>query len=298
LSMFALFEVMTLEGWGDNVRPLLHTRLHLVFFFLLFIFLSNLTLMNMLIGILCEVVTETSSEEKEFALRQDLADSVMTILESYDVEDDKSLRKAEFKPLMKNPDLQSILSSHNVDWVDLQKLEDVLFEEDEEEGDSPSSDSKRQPIAGKVFKEITFPEFLEKVFQLRGGNAASVTDMVELRTFLTKRFARLESKLLRNDSSITLRGLDTVVKPDPPPAAPDVAPPSVAELKEMTLPGQVGRQDSKDAANQHFQEAVMSQLAMLKANQDELRHEVAQLNRAIGELNTNQQQTGLPGIEC
>jgi voltage-gated sodium channel len=47
LSLFALFEVMTLEGWTDYVRPMLASRLDMVVFFLTFIFVSTFFLLNL-----------------------------------------------------------------------------------------------------------------------------------------------------------------------------------------------------------------------------------------------------------
>merc|ERR1719228_10793 len=44
------------------------------FFFLLFIFLSNLTLLNMLIGVLVEVISNVSRDERDNAERQELED--------------------------------------------------------------------------------------------------------------------------------------------------------------------------------------------------------------------------------
>lgn len=65
LSMFALFEVMTLEGWGDNVRPLLHTRLHLVFFFLLFIFVTAFFMLNLVTAVVVDRTVAAQEEVEE-----------------------------------------------------------------------------------------------------------------------------------------------------------------------------------------------------------------------------------------
>lgn len=65
LSMFALFEVMTLEGWCDYVRPLLTARPHIVFCFLLFIFVSVFFLLNLLTAV---VVDRTLTAQKEAKL--------------------------------------------------------------------------------------------------------------------------------------------------------------------------------------------------------------------------------------
>lgn len=62
LSMFALFEVMTLEGWCDYVRPLLYARPHIVACFLFFIFVSVFFLLNLLTAV---VVDRTLTAQKQ-----------------------------------------------------------------------------------------------------------------------------------------------------------------------------------------------------------------------------------------
>jgi len=67
LSMFALFEVMTLEGWTDYVRPLMHTRMYLVFFFLFFIFVTAFFMLNLVTAVVVDrtVAAQKSAEDLE-----------------------------------------------------------------------------------------------------------------------------------------------------------------------------------------------------------------------------------------
>lgn len=63
LSMFALFEVMTLEGWVDYVRPMLHSRLDMVLFFLIFIFISAFFLLNLVTAVVVDRTLEAQREQ-------------------------------------------------------------------------------------------------------------------------------------------------------------------------------------------------------------------------------------------
>lgn len=63
LSMFALFEVMTLEGWTDYVRPLLASRLDMVLFFLTFIFVSAFFLLNLVTAVVVDRTLEAQSQQ-------------------------------------------------------------------------------------------------------------------------------------------------------------------------------------------------------------------------------------------
>merc|ERR1719507_326991 len=113
-----------MDAVGDMLADLLEVHWAYSAFLLLFIFLSNLTMLNMLIGILCEVVTRVTSEQADNSAREELGAQVLDILECYDIEDDRHLRKPEFNQMMSNPDMQMILRHHGIDMEDIQKLED------------------------------------------------------------------------------------------------------------------------------------------------------------------------------
>lgn len=73
MSMFSLFEVMTLEGWVDYVRPLIHTRVHMVFFFLFFIFITSFFMLNLVTAVVVDrtVSAQEQMEENEEKEAQD-----------------------------------------------------------------------------------------------------------------------------------------------------------------------------------------------------------------------------------
>jgi hypothetical protein len=62
-SLFSLFEIMTLEGWTDYARPLLHTRYWpWVLFFLFFIFVASFFFLNLITAV---VVDRTLAAQDE-----------------------------------------------------------------------------------------------------------------------------------------------------------------------------------------------------------------------------------------
>mmetsp|Transcript_31337 Transcript_31337/g.89961 ORF Transcript_31337/g.89961 Transcript_31337/m.89961 type:complete len:480 (+) Transcript_31337:83-1522(+) len=72
LSMFALFEIMTLEGWVDYVRPLLHSRPHLVCFFLIFIFITAFFMLNLVTAVIVDRTRVAQDEELEYEAKEAL----------------------------------------------------------------------------------------------------------------------------------------------------------------------------------------------------------------------------------
>lgn len=239
-------------------------------------------MLNMLIGILCDVVTRVTEEESESAAKADLEASVLDILECYDVEDDRHLRLPEFKQMMDNVDMQVILRDHDIDFNDLIKLEDVLFEAEGLDGEGEDGLVK--------CKELSFSDFVEKVVQLRGGNSATVTDIVELRGYLNRKFIQIEKKVLT-----TLPPPPSSGPGEPPPGRPahaasssslaEGAPGDTPPAMDAALPGQIRPSGhGSDSSDASFQEAVLSQLSLLRMGQEMLRGEITDLNIQVQAL--------------
>ena len=65
--------------------------------------------MNMLVGILCEVIHQVSGLEKEQAMVSQLKKRLLEVVDCFDGDDDDSIDKQEFQLLIQNPELRSIL---------------------------------------------------------------------------------------------------------------------------------------------------------------------------------------------
>mmetsp|Transcript_74532 Transcript_74532/g.216180 ORF Transcript_74532/g.216180 Transcript_74532/m.216180 type:complete len:589 (+) Transcript_74532:2-1768(+) len=258
-----------------------------------YIFMSNLTMLNMLIGVLCEVIARVTEDEKNASARAELESSITDILECYDVEDDRHLKKREFHAMMGNPDLKLILASHDIDHADLLKLEDVLFHKDASEDGST--------------EQISFGKFLEKVLQLRGGNAATVGDVVELRGFLNAKLLQLEAECKKATQTaaptastcemLPARTTATAAAPmDDGPLLPGQvrSSPTVAfddspcsksgggPSPALSTRGADAQAHARGGVT--FQEAVLAQLAEIRAHQDALQNDVLNLTTRLQEL--------------
>ena len=58
-SAYALFQIMTLEGWGDIARPVMEVYPIAWLFFVIFILVSTFTMLNLFIAV---VATSMQSE--------------------------------------------------------------------------------------------------------------------------------------------------------------------------------------------------------------------------------------------
>merc|ERR1719379_1002440 len=78
---------------------------------LIYVFLAMFTILNMLIGILCEVVSAVSEAAKEEAVVDNLRETLLGILEQFDEDGNQSVSKDEFELLIKDPEAVKALES-------------------------------------------------------------------------------------------------------------------------------------------------------------------------------------------
>merc|ERR1719446_1152435 len=72
---------------------------------LMFILLASLTVMNMLVGVLCEVVSVVSSVEKESMLISYVKGTLLNMLRTsgLDADNDQMIDRTEWEALLENP---------------------------------------------------------------------------------------------------------------------------------------------------------------------------------------------------
>lgn len=134
-----------------------------------FILLGSVTMMNMLVGVLVEViktVSEIEREQMEVSFVKKIFSDMITKL-NLDADGDNKISKDEFDTLLSKPEAAKALLNIGVDVVGLVDYRDVLFGK---EGDV----------------ELSFAEFMEAILELRGTNNAKVKDIVDLRKFLSQ----------------------------------------------------------------------------------------------------------------
>eukprot|EP00746_Dinoflagellata_sp_MGD_P067751 gnl/MRDRNA2_/MRDRNA2_27972_c0_seq1.p1 gnl/MRDRNA2_/MRDRNA2_27972_c0~~gnl/MRDRNA2_/MRDRNA2_27972_c0_seq1.p1 ORF type:complete len:777 (-),score=98.44 gnl/MRDRNA2_/MRDRNA2_27972_c0_seq1:87-2417(-) len=192
------------DGFADVINLLRMYEPFLAVLFLFFVFICSFTVLNMLVGIICEVASTVSTEEQEEASIQYLRNTLLELMECYDIDDDRHIRRDEFELLLKNPEACLILSSFGVNVNDLISLKDHLFEQrefyDEALEDQQVSENSQDTFSApqkvaKKWRKISFAEFLSIVLRLRGGNKATVIDIVDLRDYLNDRLHAMEDKL-------------------------------------------------------------------------------------------------------
>jgi hypothetical protein len=141
----------------------------------IFALLASLTVMNLLVGVLCEVVSCVAAIEKETVQVNFVKAKVQETLRDVDCADDANICRLDFERVLAQPVAARALQDVGVDVVGLVDFADFIFS------------SKNS---------ISFEDFMETVLQLRGSNMSTVKDIVNLRKCMLLEFTRVENSLM------------------------------------------------------------------------------------------------------
>jgi voltage-gated sodium channel len=130
----------------------------------IFVLLSALTVMNMLIGVLCEVVLEVSAEEKEKRVKDKMQKTLLIMLQKLDEDNSGELSKAEVQAVICDPDAVEVMKDIQVDTQHLLDITEMLY----------TSEDSTLPIS--VIMSI--------VLSLRGRRAATMNDLAKGYNFM------------------------------------------------------------------------------------------------------------------
>jgi len=176
LSMYTLFIYGTfLDSLNDFVDAVKAESGVCLAVLAIFAVISALTLLNMLIGVLCEVVSAISSTEKEQILTEKVRDKFGKIIGDIDKDGDMMISWAEVSSMAEHKDAAETLASVNINMVDMIEIaEDFIF----------TGVNNQQ-------KSLTFQQFMAMALDCRNTHTAVIRDVMVLR----KRFNRKISDL-------------------------------------------------------------------------------------------------------
>lgn len=137
---------------------------------LMYLLLSQLTILNMLIGILCDVVATVADVEKEEAFVRDMEAKVEALAQSLDTEQTGCVTKDEFDQVIHRQDVLQNLSDMGVDVVGLVDFASFVFHECE---------------------ELSYNNFLHMVLKFRGAKTATVKDIMDMRKQLSMQHSHI-----------------------------------------------------------------------------------------------------------
>lgn len=166
LAMYSLLIYTTflddLSAFMDDCRAEEGRNWYLIVIGMAFICLASLTVMNMLVGVLCEVVSAVAATEKEEMMQENVSNNLQGVLAELDKNFNKKISYEEFSAIIEKPRALRGLAQIGVDPIGIVDLAELFFFD------------HNQPI------ELDFSEFMDMVLSLRESNTATVKDMLRL----------------------------------------------------------------------------------------------------------------------
>jgi len=131
---------------------------------MVFICLAVLTLMNMLVGVLVEVVGAIAITEKESLVVLNLAASLREAMTQHEMDPEEPMTQKQFQDLLVEPEIAHIISSVGADVVMLAEMSEAIYEDIHRERGETT---------------MKFEAFVDLILNLRGNNPAKVKDVKE-----------------------------------------------------------------------------------------------------------------------
>jgi len=148
-----------------------------------FLVLAVITIMNMLLGVLVEVVAAVAATEKEGMTVSAVSQQLRQVMvETLDINIKNPILKADFRSLLLKPEINSILVDVKVDVIGLMEAVDVIYEDLE----------RHEPGKG-----MSFEDFVELVLNMRGTNQATVKDTKELIRLMNKKIEEVGNTITK-----------------------------------------------------------------------------------------------------
>eukprot|EP00929_Paragymnodinium_shiwhaense_P008086 TRINITY_DN112004_c0_g1_i1.p1 TRINITY_DN112004_c0_g1~~TRINITY_DN112004_c0_g1_i1.p1 ORF type:complete len:801 (-),score=165.70 TRINITY_DN112004_c0_g1_i1:184-2586(-) len=142
--------------------------------FCVFIFMVGVTLLNMFVGIMVQVVYVTANLEKEEYHCGRMYDTLLKILSKMDIDGDGTLDMYEFTQALQSTEVHEFLESCDIDVVGLVEHLNFLF---------------------KSGRQFDFGEIIGIMLDLRGSTPCTVKHIVTLRAWVSSELEELHDKI-------------------------------------------------------------------------------------------------------
>eukprot|EP00930_Biecheleria_cincta_P069477 TRINITY_DN57213_c0_g1_i1.p1 TRINITY_DN57213_c0_g1~~TRINITY_DN57213_c0_g1_i1.p1 ORF type:complete len:499 (-),score=80.95 TRINITY_DN57213_c0_g1_i1:210-1706(-) len=157
-----------------------------------YIGLAALTVMNMLVGVLCDVIQSVAEVEKETMLCDQVTSELGEILKTLDQDGNGMLSIAEVQKLLTVDGALKALDNVGVDPLLILDFAEMYF-----------FDEHGEPT------EMTFERFMEIVLDLRASNEATLKDIMNLNKHISSKMASqskvMESRLTGLEQDLKVR---------------------------------------------------------------------------------------------
>jgi hypothetical protein len=191
-SMFSLFIYGTVlddvTACTDAIRGT--ENVFMLSLFIVFILISSFTILNMLIGILCEVVSATAESEKTKAVETSAKEAITTLFEKMDVDGSGTITQEEFMHMRDDETVRQALEEMDIYESHFTRYCELLFQ------------GKKAQQAGKP-PVIDFEALITMLLRLSPGNHINALDFSLLQASIDRTQECLRDRVLGINSKIS-----------------------------------------------------------------------------------------------
>lgn len=220
ISVITLFVMGCLLDDITAVVQLLREDWPYMVVFFVFVVLASFTILNMLIGIMAEVVVQTADSEKEVVAKHTVRSIMKDLYSAIDQNGDGTISHVEFDKMLEDERALKAVKMLGIKEERLDELSKQIFEDDslmpESDGSAtrrsvgPAPEGhvgrssemedgvghKRQGTWYHPGKELTFPQFMDELMSLQSGDALSVRDIAAASRRLDEACRRLDGAIM------------------------------------------------------------------------------------------------------
>lgn len=153
--------------------------------FIIFMIISAFCLLNMLIGVLCEVIDDSAAKENESTQISELKRNMATAFKAIDSSQDGLITSSEWKAMKDRPEVRASMANLGVEeqyiGFRLGQMQESLFGNADGEVDAREG--------------LSFEQFISKVMEIRPDTDASALDIELLRTRVEREEKSFTSRL-------------------------------------------------------------------------------------------------------
>eukprot|EP00405_Crypthecodinium_cohnii_P050441 CAMPEP_0206609454 /NCGR_PEP_ID=MMETSP0325_2-20121206/53800_1 /ASSEMBLY_ACC=CAM_ASM_000347 /TAXON_ID=2866 /ORGANISM="Crypthecodinium cohnii, Strain Seligo" /LENGTH=292 /DNA_ID=CAMNT_0054127751 /DNA_START=229 /DNA_END=1104 /DNA_ORIENTATION=+ len=161
--------------------------------FLLYILLNSFTMMNMLVGILVEVVGNTAEAEKKAAVETNVRESVRTVFEQMDADGSGRISRAEFLSMKSDRKVMKALDHLDIHEKHFDHYVDLLFQPQHE---LDIGDEDEGPT-------LSFEELLDCILRLRPRARISSLDFASFKQAILSSMSVSRDRISRIEGLLT-----------------------------------------------------------------------------------------------
>jgi len=192
---------------GDNldetVQAILDQSVMLMWVFFVFLIITFATLLNMLIGVICGVISEAASEEEEAEAANSLRDTIEEAFAEIDMDHNGLVSSKEWHQIKENESVREAFRNIGVEEERmeerLEQMHDMLFmDEDPDNEEFPDEELQKDETP----QGYTVDQLIEKVSTIRPDQNASALDLELMQAQIKKDQKLFAAKLKRMEAGV------------------------------------------------------------------------------------------------